>query len=47
MTEPDRDPKTHGKWKRRGLELALWAAVAIITALLLIYASDRWLPANF
>ena len=47
MTEPNRDPKPSGKWKRRGLELALWAAVAIITALLLIYASDRWLPANF
>ncbi len=33
--------------KRRLLGLAGWAAVSIATALLLIYASDHWLPANF
>lgn len=45
---PDRDEhQNRGKWKRRLLELGLWAAVAIITALVLIFASERWLPANF
>ena len=48
MTQPERDPNQRpGKWKRRLLELALWAAVAIVTAVLLVYASDRWLPANY
>lgn len=33
--------------RRRLLELALWAAVAILIALILVNVSDRWLPANF
>jgi hypothetical protein len=33
--------------KSRLLELALWAAIAVLTAVALIYASERWLPANF
>jgi hypothetical protein len=34
-------------WKSRLLELLLWAAVAVATAVFLVYASERWLPANF
>jgi hypothetical protein len=34
-------------WRSRLLELLLWAAVAVATALFLVYASERWLPANF
>jgi fatty acid desaturase len=33
--------------KRRLLELLLWTAVAVATAAFLVYASERWLPANF
>jgi hypothetical protein len=35
------------RWKRIVLELLLWGAVAIATAVFLVYASERWLPANF
>jgi len=35
------------RWKPRLLELLLWTAVAVATAVFLIYASERWLPANF
>jgi hypothetical protein len=34
-------------WKPRLLELLLWTAVAVATAAFLVYASERWLPANF
>jgi hypothetical protein len=34
-------------WKSRLLELLLWAAVSVATAVFLIYATERWLPANF
>jgi hypothetical protein len=34
-------------WRSRLLELLLWAAVAMATAVFLVYASERWLPANF
>jgi hypothetical protein len=34
-------------WKSRLGELALWAAVAIITALVLIQLSEELLPTNF
>lgn len=34
-------------WKSRGLELLMWACVAVATAIFLVYASERWLPANF
>jgi hypothetical protein len=34
-------------WRSRLLELLLWAAVAVGTAVFLVYASERWLPANF
>jgi hypothetical protein len=34
-------------WKSRLLELLLWAGVAVLTAVLLVYAAERWLPENF
>ena len=34
-------------WRSRLLELLLWATVAVATAVFLVYASERWLPANF
>jgi hypothetical protein len=34
-------------WRSRLLELLLWAVVAVATAVFLVYASERWLPANF
>ncbi|HWC13595.1 MAG TPA: hypothetical protein VG929_03275 [Actinomycetota bacterium] len=34
-------------WKSRLLELALWAAVAVATAIVLVLLSESLLPANF
>jgi hypothetical protein len=34
-------------WKSRLIELALWAALAVATAIFLVYATERWLPSNF
>jgi hypothetical protein len=34
-------------WRARLLEFALWAAVALITAAVMIALSERLLPANF
>lgn len=34
-------------WKSRLLELLLWAAVAVATAVVLTMLSDEILPANF
>ncbi|HVL64831.1 MAG TPA: hypothetical protein VM573_06635 [Actinomycetota bacterium] len=34
-------------WRSRLLELALWALVAIATAVILVVASERYLPPNF
>lgn len=34
-------------WKSRIAELALWAAVAIATAVILVLLSESLLPANF
>lgn len=34
-------------WRSRILELLLWAAVAVGTAVLLVSLSERLLPANF
>ncbi|MGH2698598.1 MAG: hypothetical protein ACRDJL_05280 [Actinomycetota bacterium] len=34
-------------WRSRLLELLLWAAVAVGTALILIVLSERLLPSNF
>lgn len=47
MSDPEKDATGRNVWRRRLLELALWAAVAILIALILVYASDRWIPANF
>ena len=46
MSDPEKATRRN-VWRRRLLELALWAAVAILVALILVYASDRWLPTNF
>ena len=34
-------------WKSRLLEFALWTAVAIATAVVLVFLSESLLPANF
>ena len=34
-------------WKSKVLELLLWAAVAVATAVVLVMLSDEILPANF
>jgi hypothetical protein len=34
-------------WRSRLLELLLWAAVAIGTAVLMVSLSEKFLPANF
>jgi hypothetical protein len=34
-------------WKSRLLELALWAAVALVTAAIMISLSETLLPSNF
>lgn len=34
-------------WKSRVLELVLWAAVAVGTAVVLVMLSEKLLPANF
>jgi hypothetical protein len=35
------------RWKPLLLELLLWTVLAVATAAFLVYASERWLPANF
>jgi hypothetical protein len=34
-------------WRSRLLELLLWAAVAVATAVIMVLLSERFLPANF
>jgi hypothetical protein len=34
-------------WKSRLLELALWVAIAIVTAVILVMLSEQLLPSNF
>lgn len=34
-------------WRTRLLELLLWAAVAVLTAVILVVLSERFLPSNF
>ena len=34
-------------WKSRLVELLFWAAVAILTAVVMVALSERLLPANF
>lgn len=34
-------------WKSKLLELALWAALAVLTAVILVQVSERVLPPNF
>lgn len=39
--------KRRRSWKSRLLELSLWAAVAIATAVILVVLSEQLLPSNF
>jgi hypothetical protein len=39
--------KRRRSWKSRLLELLLWAAVAVATAIILIVLSESLLPSNF
>ena len=39
--------KKRRSWKARLLELSLWIAVAIATAVILVMLSEEILPANF
>ena len=39
--------KKRRSWKSRLLELLLWAAVAIATAVILVVLSEQILPSNF
>jgi hypothetical protein len=34
-------------WKSRLLELAMWVAISILTAVILVSLSEKLLPANF
>ncbi len=34
-------------WRSRLLELLAWAAVAVLTAVILVLLSERFLPSNF
>jgi hypothetical protein len=34
-------------WRSRLVELVLWAAVAVATAVLLVYLTERFAPPNF
>lgn len=40
-------PPRRRSWRSRLLEFALWAAIAIGTAVVLVMLSDRVLPSNF
>ena len=40
-------PAKRRSWKSRLLELFLWFLVAVVTAVLLVLASEEILPANF
>ena len=42
---PSARPKR--SWKSRLIELALWAALSIVTAVVMIALSDKLLPNNF
>jgi hypothetical protein len=39
--------KKRRSWKSRLLELSLWVAIAIATAVILVILSEEILPANF
>jgi hypothetical protein len=50
ITTREDEPRPRGRrprWKSVVLELLLWTAVAVATAVFLIYAAERWLPSNF
>ncbi len=39
--------KKRRSWKSRLLELSLWVAIAIATAVILVMLSEELLPSNF
>jgi hypothetical protein len=39
--------KKRRSWKSRLLELSLWVAIAIATAVILVMLSEQLLPSNF
>ena len=39
--------RSRRSWRSRLLELALWLAVAIVTAVVLILLSEDFLPTNY
>lgn len=43
----DAGSKTKRTWPSRLAELALWATVALVTAVILVRMSERLLPTNF
>jgi hypothetical protein len=49
VTGPSEGPhvKKRRSWKSRLLELLLWVAVAIATAVILVMLSEQLLPSNF
>lgn len=47
VEEPAERRSKKRRWKPLLIELLLWAALAVATAAFLVYASERWLPANF
>lgn len=48
VQEPSREKKAAKRsWKLRLAELALWIAVALATAVILVSLSERILPTNF
>ena len=49
ITGPSEGPhfKKGRSWKSRLLELLLWVAVAIATAVILVMLSEQVLPSNF
>lgn len=42
-----RSARPKRSWKSRLIELALWAALSIVTAVVMIALSDKLLPNNF
>ena len=42
-----RPATTKRSWKSKLIELALWAALSIVTAVVMIALSNRLLPTNF
>jgi hypothetical protein len=44
---PEPQPVARRSWKSRLIELALWAALSVAVALIMIALSNKLLPENF